>query len=284
MGRNFCYHARVMKLLSRRKATLILPVLLGLIGIGQPWLRAEAALTANEVVQKAVARAGQAEAQSGQRSYTYTKCSVTEELDSEGKVKERKEKTYRVFFQGGSTHLKLMEVNGHAPEQADVNKQAENDLNARQLLGAPNSSKRANRDNFLTPELVSRFDFNVIGQSEMNSRQAYQISFQPKNPEPPVRRVVDRLLNRLSGTLWIDAQEFEVARADVHLRSEVSLLGGLVGSLKKLAFTMTRTRVADGIWLNTFSSGDFEGRKLIDWMRIKTKSQSTNFRMLGLAS
>ncbi|MEY2427227.1 MAG: hypothetical protein QOJ40_112, partial [Verrucomicrobiota bacterium] len=63
MGGNFRYHARVMKLLSPKNATLILPVLLGLIGIGQPWLRAEAALTANEVVQKAVARAGQAEAQ-----------------------------------------------------------------------------------------------------------------------------------------------------------------------------------------------------------------------------
>jgi len=44
---------------------------------------------------------------------------------------------------------------------------------------------------------------------------------------------------------------------------------------------MTRTRVGDGLWFNTFSSGDFQGRKLLDWMRIKTKSQSSNFRRLG---
>jgi len=63
--------------------------------------------------------------------------------------------------------------------------------------------------------------------------------------------------------------------------SEVSLLGGVVGSLKKLAYTMTRTRIADGLWFNTSSFGDFEGRKLIDAMRIKTRSQAINFRPLS---
>ena len=66
--------------------------------------------------------------------------------------------------------------------------------------------------------------------------------------------------------------------------SEVDFLGGVVGSLKKLAYSMTRTRVGDGFWFNTLSTGDFEGRKLLDSMRIKTKSQSTNFRPLRLAS
>jgi hypothetical protein len=88
-------------------------------------------------------------------------------------------------------------------------------------------------------------------------------------------------LNRLSGTLWIDAQEFEVARADVSLKSEVKLLGGLVASLKKAGYTMTRTRVAEGIWVNTSSSGNFEGRKLMDDMRIKLKSHSNNFKTLS---
>jgi hypothetical protein len=118
----------------------------------------------------------------------------------------------------------------------------------------------------------------------MNGRTAYEISFQPKNPAPPSHHVLDRLLDRLSGTIWIDAEEFEIARADIQLRSEVNLLGGVVGSLKKLAYTMTRTRVADGLWFNTSSSGDFEGRKLIDSMRIKTKSESRNFKPVWLPS
>jgi hypothetical protein len=88
-------------------------------------------------------------------------------------------------------------------------------------------------------------------------------------------------LSRISGTLWIDAQEYELARADLNLASEVDFLGGMIGSLRKMAYTMTRTRVADGVWLNTSASGEFEGRKLLDSMRIKTRSQLTSFHPLA---
>jgi len=238
-------------------------------------------LSADQVIAKAVDRAGKAEAKAGLPGYTYTKCTVTEELDASGNVKERKSKVYRVIFRDGATYLKLMEVNGRAPAQGDLKKQAENELNVRQVLGNSKSANSANKDNFLTPELVKRFDFTLVGESALNGRQAYQVNFRVKNPEPPVHRIIDRLLNRISGTLWIDAQEFEVARADVQLGSEVNLLGGIAGSLKKLAYSITRTRITDGLWLSTESVGDFEGRKLIDAMRIKTKSLSTDFHPLG---
>jgi len=60
------------------------------------------------------------------------------------------------------------------------------------------------------------------------------------------------------------------------------LLGGVLGSLKKMAYTLMRTRLADGQWFNASSSGDFEGRKLLDSTRVKTSSRSTNFRPLAL--
>ena len=259
-----------------------LSVLFNLSGIGHS-VAAERSLSAGEVIQKAVRRAQGADARPGQESYTYTKVTLTEELDANGKVKEHKEKVYQASFQGGSTHLKLLEVNGRPPAAADVKKQSENELSARQLLGPTKSGEAASRENVLTPELAARFDFKLIARTDINGRAAYQVAFQAKNPEPPVHRIADRLLNRISGTVWIDAEEFEVARADIQLRSEVTLLGGVIGSLKKLAYTVTRTRVSDGVWLNSFSSGDFEGRKLLDSMRIKTKSQASNFRLLGMA-
>jgi hypothetical protein len=236
-------------------------------------------LMAEEIIQKAVTRAGQSIGP-GLRDYTYTKVTVTEELDSTGKVKERKEKVYRVSFEDGRTRARLMEVNGHAPEHADLKKQTDNESTGNQLLGSKSSSGEQ-RENFLTAEIVSRFDFKVESETTLNGRAAYEISFQPKTPAPPVHHLVDRLLDRMSGILWIDAEEFELARADLQLRSEVNFLGGFIGTLKKLAYTMTRTRLADGVWLRTSSSGDFEGRKLVDPMRIKTKSRATNFQLVG---
>jgi hypothetical protein len=78
--------------------------------------------------------------------------------------------------------------------------------------------------------------------------------------------------------VWIDAEDFEIARAEVFLRSEVNLFGGVVASLKRLAYTIERTRVADGVWFSTFSTGDFQGRKLLEPAHIRTRSQSVNFR------
>lgn len=252
-------------------------VALSALGDIRVWAKMGAA--ADEIVQKAVARAQSADARSGKGSYTYTKLTVTEELDSSGNVKEHKEKVYQVNFRNGATYAKLVEVNGHPAAEADLKKQAEDESNARQMTGSK-ANKGDNRENFLTPEIVARFEFTLLGRTNLNGRATYQLAFQPRNPAPATHHMIDRLLDRISGIVWIDADEFEIARAELRLGSEVNLLGGVIGSLKKLAYTMTRTRVGDGLWFNTSSVGDFEGRKLIDAMRIKTSSQAINFRPL----
>ncbi len=251
-------------------------LLLVLGAFGQWRLSAANSFSADEIIQKAVARAQRADSCKG--AYTYTKLTVMEELDSNGRVKERKEKVYQVNFQNGVTYAKLLEVNGRPPGEADLKKQAENESSARQMTGNSKSKKGDIRENFLTPEIVERFDFRLIGQTNIDGRATYQVAFQPKSTPPPSHHMVDKLLDRISGTIWIDAAEFEIARAELQLSSEVSLLGGVVGSLKKLVYSMTRTRIAEGLWFNTSSVGDFEGRKLIDAMRIKTQSQAMNFR------
>ncbi len=259
-----------------------LPILLLLSGTVPVLSQTESGLSAEEIIQKAVARAQQTENASGLPEIVYTKCSVTEELDDSGKVKERKEKVYEVSFRDGASRVNLLEVNGRTPTADDRKKQTENEMNLRQILGQSKTGKNDTRENFLTPDLAARFDFKLIGQVEVNGRAAYQVSFSPKNPEAPEHKLADRLLNRISGILWIDAQEFEIARADVSLRSEVNLLGGIAGTLKKLAYTLVRTRVADGLWMSTLSSGDFQGRKLLDSTHIKTKSESLNFRRVAM--
>ncbi len=257
----------------------ILLLVFGGLGRAEPAIQAP---SIDEIVRRAVARAKEAETLSAQTGYTYTKVSVTDQIDGRGHIKDHKEKVYQVALQGGAMRVKLLGVNGHAPTEADLKKQAENQMSIRQVLGEPKSTTDAARDNFLTPELAARFDFRLLGQTDVNGRPTYKIGFQPKNPEPVVHRLVDRLLNRISGTIWIDAQEYEVAQAQLRLQSEVDLLGGVAGCLKKLAYTVVRTRVADGIWLNQTSTGDFEGRKLLDPMRVKMKTQTSNFKPLAM--
>lgn len=242
---------------------------------------AETALTVDQVVQKTLARAAQDDS-SLTPDLDYTRTSVTEELDTTGKVKERNEKVYEVSYRGGASSVNLIQVNGHVPSDVERKKQAESEMNLRQMLGQPKPANGANRENFLTPELAARFNFKLVGQTNLDGRATYQVAFEPKNPPLPEHRLVDRLLNRISGTFWIDAEEFELARAEFVLGSEVNVLGGVAGSLKNLTYTLQRTRVSDGVWFSTLSRGDFEGRKLLASTHIKTTSEAVNFRRVAI--
>ena len=230
-------------------------------------------------MRKAVERASATRANINGSDYTYRKVNVTEEFDSSGHVKQRKQRTFQVNYRDGSTQVRLVEVNGHAPDQADLKFQAQTQSSVHQFFGQP-AAGGDNRESFLTSEIAERFNFALSDECSINGRPTYRVRFQPKDQSAAAFRPLDRVLKRISGTLWIDAQEFEIARADLQLGSEVNFLGGVIGCLRKVAYTMTRSRMADGIWLLSFSDGDFEGRKLLDSIRIKMKSESTNFRLI----
>jgi hypothetical protein len=268
-----------MKSVQVSIAMFTLPLLLSAT---PAWAVANNALSADDIIRQAVARA-QKRADSANRSgYAYTKVAVTEELDGAGKVTDRQKRVYEVQFQSGETFLKLVELNGKPLASSDRKKQAENEAKFSRLLGQSKNGKGDRRENFLTADLVARFDFRFACREEINGRTAFQLKFQPKNPTPPSHHIIDRFLDRMSGTLWVDTEDFEVARVDIKLGSQVDLLGGVLGSLKKMAFTLVRTRLADGQWFNVSSNGDFEGRKLLDSTRYKTTSRCVNFRPTSL--
>ncbi len=241
------------------------------------------ALSADQIIQKTVQRAASLEVRNARPNYHYTKHTVTEELDLKGHLKDRKEKLYDVLVESGLSYLKLLEFNGQALSPAESKKQEERELAERQkFTDAKPDKKGDDRENFVTPDLIEKYNFTLVEQKVFNGRTTYLLSFEPKD-KLPVRKLTDRFLNEVAGTVWIDSQEFEVARVEAHLKGEVALWGGMIGTLKECAYTLERTRLADGAWFNSFSHGVFEGRKLLEPMVIRTRSNSSNFRRVTLA-
>jgi hypothetical protein len=93
-----------------------LPVLLVLSGLCRAAARAEGALSADDVIQKAVDRA-RSETRPAP-DFRYTKFTLAEELDSAGKVRERKEKVYDIVYRNGLASVNLLRVNGRVPSPA----------------------------------------------------------------------------------------------------------------------------------------------------------------------
>jgi hypothetical protein len=92
-----------------------------------------------------------------------------------------------------------------------------------------------------------------------------------------VKQITDRLINRLGGKVWIDARDFEIAKADINLVGEVTMWGGVLGAMKKFSFDIERTCV-DEVWFNRVSNFELEGRKFMDSTHVRVKSETSNFR------
>jgi hypothetical protein len=244
--------------------------------------KAQTAPSADDLIQKAVRRA---ESHQALPNYLYNKHTVTEELDAQGKVKNRTEKLYEVLVESGFSYLKLTQLNGKDQSPAQLKKQEERELAQRQQATGANAAQRGDeRENFLTADLVDKYKFTLAGRTNLNGREVYALTFEPKSTSLPVHNLTDRFLNHIAGKFWIDAKEFEIARLELHLQSEVELWDGLIGTLRQGSYTLERTRLPDGAWFSQSSHGAFEGRKLAMPMLIRTRSESTNFRRQDLAS
>jgi hypothetical protein len=239
-------------------------------------------LTPEEVVEKAVTRAQWSRKANQRKHYTYTKLSIMEELDGKGQVTERKEKLFA--FQSGLASLKYVKINGQTLSAADRKKQEQTSVhNRQQLTDSKSTSKDDNWERYLTSELVAKYQFALVERATLNGRPTYVLSFQPRTESLAVKKMADRLLNQLAGKVWIDEEEFEIARAEIDLQSKVTLGGGLMevlGSLKKFSFILERIRLEEGVWFNLLTQGDFEGRKLFDSTHQKLRTESGNFQRI----
>lgn len=246
---------------------------------------APAALSADQIIHKALQRAESSAGRAARPDYRYTKQTVTEELDSKGRLKDHKEKLYEVLVESGFSSLQLLQVNGQILSSAESKKEEAKEVAERQkMTDAKAGQKGDERENYLTADLIEKYKFTLLGEKLLNGRTAYLLALEPKRGDLPVHKLTDRFLNQIAGTVWVDSQEFEVCRIEVHLNAEVSLWGGIIGTLRQCNFTLERARLADGAWFTSFSHGFFEGRKLLEPMVIRTRSQSTNFRRTALAA
>ena len=236
------------------------------------------ALTAEEIMQKTVSKADAAN--NPRENYVYNKIAITEELDAKGKVTERKEKLIRI--KSGKGLVVQIMINGKPmPPEELKREQAQVQAEDQRMNDSRVARRNDNWERLLTTDLISRYAFTLAGEQRLNDRPAYMLTFRPKSGKLPVRETSDRFINNLCGTIWVDVEDFEIAKADLRLQSEVTLWGGLLGALRKFDYKVERLRLDDGVWFNWRSRGDFAGRKFLDNMSVRTRVECNGFEKVG---
>lgn len=239
------------------------------------------AITAEDIIRKMVAKSDAASNSNPRANYVYFKKATTEKLNGKGTVEERKEKFIQIT--GGKGSVIQIKVNGK-PLSDDELKKAEAEVRAEDAK--MNDSRVGRRsDNFerlLTADLVSRYTFTLMRQEPINGRLAHVLTFKPRSGELPVREISDRFINNLRGVIWVDAQDHEIAKADLSLQSEVTLWGGILGALRKFDYKLERIRVDEGVWFNRWTRGELVGRKFLNNESVRMQSECSQFERIGV--
>lgn len=241
-----------------------------------------------DILKKVLERARWAESQNFEAHYAYTSRSTVEHLDSKENVKKREERLLHVFPIEGEPYAQLVQKDGKPLSDKEARNERERERKFRRELAARKQKKDQGKKDGdeveLNEELVSKYRFELLGRENVNGRPAFLLRFEPKNGELPVKRKIDRLMNKLAGRVWVDEQDSEISRADLHLAENVSAWGGLLASVRKFVMRLEQTKVDEAAWMPGLVDGYIEGRLLVKSLHMRISTRNTDFQKLAQPS
>ena len=229
---------------------------------------------AAEVLQRVQARMDAVFADSPTNRFHYMRTNVIEELDGSSKLKKRTVKTYDVTQYQGLPRSRLIAIDGRRLSPTEEKWQVAEEQRLQRTLAQDKAPDYSKPKPWLTDDILDRFDFTVAGRTNSFRRTALILEFKPK-PNAPNHNKADRIVNKVSGALWVDEAESEIVRLDLHMTEPVKFWGGILGQLDRFDWTLLRRRSPRGIWFNDMSDGMVQIRKLFLSTRYKILEQAS---------
>jgi len=247
-------------------------------------LRAETPGSGLEIMQKVRQRAKWTEEKNPQADYTYNQLSRREKLDGNGAVKEKEEKLFEVFYIEDLMFRRLVKRNGQPLSAEEVKREQQRERDFRQQV--PERKRRKAQgpqqdEVALNEDLIGRYSYDLVGQETINGRSSYVLTYRPRSNALPLRRRIDRLLNKVAGKVWVDTQDYEIVRLEIHLAGKATMWGGLLASVRKLEGEFEQTRTDEGVWLPLRIQGSLDARVLFTNYRLTQNDRWSDFRKVG---
>ncbi|QUW04374.1 hypothetical protein J8C06_11265 [Chloracidobacterium validum] len=191
--------------------------------------------------------------------YTYTLLETIRRLDGDGRVKETEVKTYEVYpLKGGVRARKLVAVDGKPLSASEAEKEQrrvakfieENEARQeKRKASKADDDDEAQRRRLTIAQFLRVCEFYNPRRETLRERPVIVCDFRPRADYKPTNDA-EKIIQKLVGTVWLDAEDEEVARLEGRFASDFKVGGGLLASLKRgAAFVFEQTRNAEGVWL-----------------------------------
>jgi len=265
-----------------RRSALLAVLTLAVTGFGEVAAdRGSKNPTPDEIIRRGLARAKWVKEEKPDLKYTYTLVEVVEKLGEGDTVKERNETTYEAVLLDGYRYFRLVGKDGKSLAAKDLKREQERERKFRERIAKKPLTAHDDENLEFNEELVSRYTFTLAGKEMVNGRSTFVLTFEPKSSRLPMRKPMDKLLNNLAGQVWIDEQDYEVARVEAKLIKEVGFGWGLLGNLRRFDFHMEQVRLDDGTWMMSHFQMYLDGRKLFSRLHLRQKNLANHFKKVA---
>jgi hypothetical protein len=196
------------------------------------------------------------------KQYTCHLSEEEEKTDSNGQVTSRSVKEYDMFYIGEDEVRHMLAKDGKPLEGDEKKKENErfskdfDEKKKKQTELENDPKKQAKRDE---EEQAQISDFLRAERFTNPRRELFRgqevivFDFGP-NPDYKPKKLIESIVQKLSGVLWVDEQARDVARLEARFNDNVKIGGGILASLSKGSnLVFEQAMVNNEVWLPSYS-------------------------------
>jgi hypothetical protein len=209
-------------------------------------------------------------------NYAGTRVEEETEFEKDGKVKKTDVKEYTFFYLNGQEISTLVKKDNKAlggDEQKKENEKTQKEIQDIQKRG----SKKEAKDEKAKEEGKKEKDDDDVGvesflrtcqfvnprHERFRGQDVLVFDFEP-NPEYKARNLVEKIVQKLAGVIWIDEKAHDVARLEAYFVGDFKFAGGLLANLQKgTSFIFEQAYLNNEVWLPTYEEAHAAVRVLL---------------------
>jgi len=219
------------------------------------------------------------------QSWTYKVSDRIEKIDRSGRTKDVETTLDEVLYLGGKPYIHALEKNGKplppkdaAKEQAKLDKataEASRLTEEERQKRERETEKQREKDREMLQYLPDAYRFMLLGGDVINGRAAWRIRAEPA---PHYSGKYGFLLKNLEGTLWIDKEDDQFVKGDIHAIKGFSIGLFLASVAEGSRLYFENIRLSDGLWVSHRAGFEGSARVLIRHIRENEELQFSDFR------
>src|SRR6266550_2340357 len=199
-------------------------------------------------------------------NYTGTRAEEETEFENNGKVKKREVTEYTFFYLNGEEVSTVVKKDGEA--LSDVEQKKENERTQKRIeeLQKRETKKEAKEEKAKEEGKSEEKDepgIEIFLRERFRGQDVLVFDFEP-NPEFKAHKLVEKVVQKLAGVVWIDEKAHDVARLEAYFVGDMRFAGGLLANLEKgTSFVMEQAYVNNEVWLPTYQEAHVGVRVLL---------------------